>query len=138
MKPFKITNDQDREEFIKKLRAVKLNKPYIAQFKVVRKPRSLRQNKLYRLWLAAIEDQTGNADDFMHHYFRGRYLGYEEKEAFGRTIKKLKSTTSLDTKQFTAYLDDIYLEMSEEGIELVRPDEYRFAEFYEYYKDMID
>jgi len=132
---FRISNDADRDQFIERFKQIKLTRTYVAEFKIHRKRRTLPQNGLYRLWLAAIQDETGNHNTDMHVYFKDKYLGYEEVKILGKVIRKLRSTTTLNTKQFSTYLDEIYLEMGENGVTLVTPDELHWDEFYEQYKD---
>jgi len=129
----KIVTERDREEFVKKVKAIKLNKPYIGEIKAYRRTRTLPQNRLYRLWLNVIKTETGNDPDYMDCYFKDKYLGYEEKEVFGKKIRRLVSTKALSTKEFSTFLDEVQQEMAGEGVELLWPDEQRFSDFVEHY-----
>ena len=88
----------------------KLKDKYIKiDVSVKRKLRSNSQNKLYWVWLGLIAKEATRqdgekkytADDF-HLAFRKMFLN----ESVG-VIVKIQSTTELDTKEFTKYLDRI-------------------------------
>jgi hypothetical protein len=129
-----IVSDQDRQRFCQLLNAIELGKrKFIAEFKVYRLVRSLKQNKLYFKWLQCIKDETGNDVDTLHDYFKGKYLVGELVNIFGQERKKHVSTTNLDTKQFSEYLEHIKQEMLQEGIYLPSPGEQGWDEFYARY-----
>jgi len=81
--------------------------------------RTLKQNSLYWMWLACIEDETGNDKNFLHDYFVKRFMVTEEIDAFGDVIDfakslrlsdaEVKRTSTRSTKQFTNYLDQIQM-----------------------------
>lgn len=134
----KIYNDEQREDFIEKIRKVKIKRPYVAEFKPHRKCRSIPQNSLYWLWISCVADETGNDKLTLHDYFRSKYLPIKELRVFESPIRRLTSTTELDTKQFTHYLDRIQQDMlTEEGISLPNPNDMSWDSFYEKYKDFI-
>jgi len=130
MKPFKIVTEADREEYIKRIRAVKLNQMHIGIFKRIQVPRTLPQNNLYQLWVTAIRDQTGNEKKDIKLYLREKFLWYEEKVVFGKAVKYLVSTADISREQFSTYLQDIYDDMAGHGITIFWPREEMFKEFY--------
>ena len=69
-----IRTENDRKAFVEKVMALKLNKTFIAEIKAKVKRRSLNQNKLYWLWLTAVEVETGNSRDYLHDIFKTRFL----------------------------------------------------------------
>mgnify|MGYP003480348958 FL=1 len=106
--------------------------------------RTLKQNKLQRLWLGEIADQLGDqsAEDIRgyckltigvpilraeNESFRERYdavvkpLPYEQKIALMMEPLDFPVTRLMTTKQHTAYLDGVHRHFSEKGIMLTDP-----------------
>lgn len=106
--------------------------------------RSLRQNKLQRLWLNEIADQLGDqtAEEVRgyckltigvpilraeNEAFRERYdaivrpLPYEQKLALMMEPLDFPITRLMTTRQATAYLDGVHRHFSEKGIVLTDP-----------------
>ena len=105
---------------------------------ITKEKRTLDQNNLYWLWLSCIAKETGNDKDDLHEYFIYKYLNPELVQVFEKMIYKRLSTSTLDTKQFTGYLNKIQVFANTElAIELPNPEDLKFAEFYEHYKDYI-
>ena len=127
----------------RKIEAIKFIDNLFAQDKrvtivITKEKRTLDQNKLYWLWLSCIAKETGNDKDDLHEYFIYKYLNPELVQVFEKMIYKRLSTSTLDTKQFTGYLNKIQIFANTElAIELPNPEDKKFAEFYEYYKDYI-
>jgi hypothetical protein len=98
------------------------------------KKRTLDQNSLYWLWLACIEDETGNEKNYLHEVFKDKYCPALTKNIFGEETE-LKSTKFLSTKGMSKYMG--YIEVFaqvELNIKLPYPEEKGFDEFYEKYK----
>lgn len=136
---FKIRNETERNAVIAYLQALDILKvKFTITISKIRDKRSLDQNRLYWLWIACICQETGNDKDDVHEYFKGYFLGYSEKNLFGGTVRHTVSTTSLDTKQFTDYLEKIKIWASREfGIMLPEPNDAYFEAFYQEYKNYI-
>lgn len=106
--------------------------------------RSLRQNKLQRLWLKEIAEQLGDqSPEEVRGYckltigvpilraendtFRERYdaivrpLPYEQKLALMMEPLDFPITRLMTTKQATAYLDGVHRHFSDKGIVLTDP-----------------
>ena len=106
--------------------------------------RTLRQNKLQRLWMGEIAEQLGDQTPeevrgyckltigvpilrAVHEGFRERYdaivrpLPYEHKLAMMMEPFDFKVTRLMDTKQFTTYLDGVHRYWSSKGIALTDP-----------------
>jgi len=127
--------ESDRYDFIKKVMALKLNKPFSAEVKLYRKPRSLSQLKLYWVWLGAVEKETENDKNYMHEYFKKKYLPKLKVDIFGEITLVLPSTKRLTTDVMKIYMDKVFLECAENGIELKTPDDYHFDKFVEHYSE---
>lgn len=128
-----IQNNADRDEWIRRLSQIDVKKAFIAEFKQFRFKRSLNQNNLYWMWLNCIKNDTGNETNYLHEYFSDRYLPVETKTIFGKVVDKRRSTTDLDTREFTDYLEAIRMQMLEEGIYLPQPGEQGWDQFYTHY-----
>tara|TARA_R110000868_G_scaffold411706_1_gene707801 strand:+ start:25679 stop:26125 length:447 start_codon:yes stop_codon:yes gene_type:complete len=106
--------------------------------------RSLKQNKLQRLWMTEIAEQLGDqtAEEVRgyckltigvpilraeHDDFRERYdaiirpLPYEQKMAMMMEPLDFPITRLMTTKQHTTYLDGVHRHFSEKGIALTDP-----------------
>lgn len=90
------------------------------------------------LWLNCIQDETGEHKDRLHEYFKQKFLGGEVITVLNEDISIIVSTTKLDTKQMTDYLNRIQEFASAElGIVLPTPEDLMWADFYERYKNYI-
>ena len=131
-----IRTEKEREEFIRRIREVRLDgsKPFVAEFKVFRKKRSLAQNRLFWMWMRCIRTETGNDIETLHDYFCEKYLPWSEYEVFGEPVRRVAGTKDMNTKEFTDFLENIRLEMlNEQGIYLPQPGEPEWDEFYARY-----
>jgi len=133
----KIIKPSDKEavkDYIDKLP----DKRYTIEIKQKREQRSISQNALYWLWMACIMNETGNDKIDLHKFFTEKYLPVSFHLVFGKQIERSVSTTSLDTIQFTHYLERIQqFASSELGIILPKPEDLQWAKFYEQYKNFI-
>jgi hypothetical protein len=80
---------------------------YTAEFKKFKKKRTLPQNRLYRLWLKVISEETGDDQDSLHRSYKEMFLPLEEIKTRVGTFLIRRSTTKLDTREFTEYLENI-------------------------------
>lgn len=134
----KIQNIRSLDAIFSYLKNLDFSKRYILEIKVQREQRSISQNSLYWLWLACLQDETGETKDNLHEYFKTKFLGVDERQCFGHHFFLPNTTTKLDTLQFKNYLDRIQEFASVElGITLPDPKDLYWEEFYEHYKDFI-
>ena len=90
------------------------------EIKIKRKFRSIRQNSLYWLWLGVISADTGFTEDELHTTFKSMFLTDHT-----RKIPIVRSTTVLNTQEFTIYLNKIEDTCREKlEINLPRPEEF--------------
>ena len=136
---FRVKTEQERSRFIDFVRGVLLDGKvcYEGELKKYQRRRSIPQNKLLWLWLAAIAAETGNDRNDLHDYFKNRFLPKERKYFFGKETWVPISTTKLNTKQFSEYLDHINADMAQQGIVLCNPDDLMWDRFYEKYRDFV-
>lgn len=102
-----ISSSVDKERVKHKIDSLNLEKPWQVEIKLYKKNRSLAQNKLYRRWLGEISKCNGDDPDALHEHFKEQYIETEYVTAFGKTKVKTKTTTDLNTKEFTQYLEKI-------------------------------
>ena len=111
-------------------------KPYIAEIKRYREKRSLDQNALLWLWMTALEkdSETGYTKDDFYQYFLEKFA--PRKEVMGKYV--IISTSKMDTKQMTEFLDNIQrFSLVELKFELPNPDDLKFEQFKNYYSEFI-
>ena len=119
---FTIRRQEDKQAVMSYLEKLPTDKPYFAEIKQIRRRRTIDQNSLYWLWLKCLQDETGEDKDRLHEYFKARYLGISTVEVFGVDVQMSASTTKLDTKEMTHYLDRIQqFALMDLGIALPNP-----------------
>lgn len=139
---YKITTPKDREVIKSVIDKLPEGKRYDVSVKLHRERRTLDQNRLYFLWLACISDETGQSKDDLHDYFKQAYLGFSRRSVIVGSVEQQvyvsPTTTALNTKQFTDYLNQIQVFANAElGILLPNPTDIEFEQFYNKYKDAI-
>jgi len=123
-----IDGNDGKTEALAAIRA--LDGKYIVEIKRHRKTRSTDQNNLYWGRLRCLSDCTGYTAEELHDLFRHEFLGEDRKMVLDKPLYTIKSTTTLDTKEFTAYIDKIKLYSAEEiGVYLPDPGEPDYDNF---------
>ena len=102
-----IRDEDDKGRAISRLKSLNIDRPWLVDVKPYRKNRSLSQNKLYWKWITCIGDSIGYERDELHAIMADKFLPDEIVEYGGKQIKKDKSTSRLNTKEFTTYLEQI-------------------------------
>jgi len=112
--------------------------------------RSREQNALYWKWLTVIEVETGQDKESLHEHYKGKFLArilvrddpkyaemsdrvkkvrddgmHEIADQMRAQIMFLTSTSVLNTKQFSEYMDSIEKDVADSGILLPQPDDRR-------------
>ncbi len=135
---YKINTPKDKEAVKSVIDKLPEGIRYDVSIKRHRERRTIDQNRLYFLWLACISNETGHSKDDLHDYFKQSYLGFEQRAVLNGKIHVNPSTSALDTKQFTDYLEQIQVFANTElGIILPSPEDMEFNQFYERYKNDI-
>jgi len=131
-----INNEQSRKEIIEEINSLDLDNVYSIKITQKRGKRSIDQNALYWMWLTCIEQETGNERNDLHEYFKRYILGAKEELIFGKKV--VKSTTILNTAEFTQYLEKIQQFANVElSITLPNPEDLKFEQFKDYYSKFI-
>nr|DAX41377.1 MAG TPA: protein NinB [Caudoviricetes sp.] len=135
---FTIRRQEDKQAVQSYLEKLPTDKPYFAEIKQIRRRRTIDQNSLYWLWLKCLQDETGEDKERLHEYFKARYLGVSTVEVFGVDVQMSASTTKLNTKEMTHYLDRIQqFALADLGIALPNPSDLHWEQFYQKYKGWI-
>ena len=133
----KLLTELDREMVIAQIKRIELKDQYTVEWTKRTIRRTISQNSLYWLWLTCIAFETGNDKDDLHDYFKKKYLEPENSKLFGETFLRW-STRDLTTNMFKYYLDKIHeFALTELSITLPNPEDLRWEEFYDYYKDKL-
>jgi hypothetical protein len=132
---FLITNEHSRRVVFEYLEKLNLSKKYSVEITLKREVRTLSQNRLYWLYLACLEQETGNDKEALHYFFKRKWLRRNTTELQNEQIISVYSTKELNTVQFKQYIDKIVLFAAEEGIILPDPNDLAWSQFYETYKD---
>lgn len=124
-----MNSERRRQEVIDRVKRIVLKEGlplFEISIRKYRKIRSMRQNRLYWMWLNIISDETGQDTDDLHQYFKGEFLGYDTRDIFGRPTAIPISTTGLSTQKFTDYLESIKAFAAQWKIILPEPQDYRW------------
>lgn len=135
---FKIAQPQDKQAVKSYIDSLPNGKRYDINIVVHRERRTIDQNRLLFLWINCISSETGQDKDNLHRYFKDKFLTRDYIRVFGKQIYIEPTTTTLDTKQFADYLNQIQVFAQVElGIILPNPDDAIWAQFYEQYNKYI-
>jgi len=123
-KSIKITTESERESFLSYFKALSLAKPLSVDIKLYRRNRSASQNKLMWLWLQVIGDDLGYTKDETYHEMSELYLPVITMRRFDGKKQETRLTTSkLNSKEFTDFLNNIELFAAGMGIILPHPED---------------
>lgn len=134
---FIIHNEHSRRVVFEYLEKLNLAKKYSVEITLKREIRTLSQNRLYWLYLACLEQETGNEKEALHDFFKRKWLRKNTTKLQNELIISVYSTTELNTVQFNQYIEKIVLFAAEEGIILPDPNDLSWSQFYDTYKDFI-
>jgi hypothetical protein len=69
--------------------------------------RSKEQNSLYWIWIDILSKETGYTKDEMHTLIKYKFLKRNVVDENGVESETIKSTTTLTTKEFTLFMNDL-------------------------------
>ena len=119
-----IRSQEDKNKALNRISMLATDKPWQVEIKPYKKNRTLAQNKLMWLWLTCIGDDIGYTPEEMYDIMVDKLLPDEYIEYGGKQIKKNKSTSRLNTKEFTVFLEHMdRWAVSEMGIVLPSPED---------------
>lgn len=121
---FLIRCKDDMEAIKEYLDRLPEGKMFEVSVRLHKEKRSNPQNNLYHSWLNIICKETKNDHETVHKALAKMFLGVDVCEFGGQKIAKIKSTTTLDTAEFTEYLNQVEAFAAVElGIILPHPDD---------------
>lgn len=126
---FLLTSELARTEAMKVLADVDLNKGLEVWFKKHKAQRSYQQNRLMWMWLDILSEETGHSPLDLHEILKVKFLGTETRVLGGEEFVIARSTTNLNTKEFTNYLEKMRDLGNTMDIRLPLPDDLRWAAF---------
>lgn len=104
-------------------------------FRKLERRRSNDQNRLLWLWLTCIADETGNDRQDLHDYYCRKFLSHTVT-INGKPEMVSTGTRGLNTETMTYFLNKVQADAASElGVRLPSPEDERWAEFEEYYKN---
>ena len=119
-----IRSQEDKNKALNRISMLAMDKPWQVEIKPYKKNRSVSQNKLYWKWITCIGNEIGYMPDELHAIMADKFLPDVFVEYGGKQIKQDKSTSRLNTKEFTEYLEKIdRFAAAELGIVLPSPDD---------------
>ena len=124
---FVIKDNKDKQSLINYLK--ELGSDYVVEVKKQKNNRSMMQNNYYwKCIVQVLAEELGYFNDEMHDILRAKFLNeWEMVEINNKKIglNKIVSTTSLNTKAFEVYAEQIRIwALSDLGIRLMLPNEY--------------
>jgi len=124
---FVIHDKNDKVQLVNYLK--EMESPYTVEVKKNRNTRSNLQNNYYwKCIVQVLAKELGYFNDEMHDILRAKFLNeWEMVEINNKKIglNKILSTTSLNTKAFEVYAEQIRIwALSDLGIRLMLPNEY--------------
>jgi len=138
MKHYVLQSNAVVQRLIDRLQMVRFDKDqpiYEVTVKEYKSTRSSAQNRLYWKWMHEVSlmyHESGRelySDEVWHEFFKKHFLPTDVKEVRGVFIEMRKTTTKLNTKSFTHYLEQIdHYSGSELEIQLSHPEDlFHFA-----------
>lgn len=126
---FLLTTEDARKEAMKCLASVDLTKGLEVWFKKHKAQRSYQQNRLMWMWLDILSDETGHSPLDLHEILKVKFLGTESRRLGNEEFVIAKSTTNLNTKDFTDYLEKMRCLGNTMNIRLPLPEDLSWAAF---------
>lgn len=105
-----LNSENGKADAIKAIQRANINplSPLAVTIERYTKLRSTRQNRLYFDVLGEITENTGIPKDKLHETFKAYFIGVEDLELPNKMVIQIPiSTTTLDTKQFADYIEQI-------------------------------
>lgn len=110
---------------IKDLGNLNPHKDWQVEVKEKTNKRSNPQNALYWKWLQIMGDHFGYTKDEMHEELASRFLGMVERKTLGgEQIREPRSTTTLNTKEFSEYMNKVEALAMQQEVRLPQPEYY--------------
>lgn len=120
-------SDTDKKKLWEVLKTRKPVK-HVVEVKIAKEKRSNIQNSYYWVVVGIISEYIGYLPDEIHQLLKDKFLGRNQNviKKTGEVFYVLKSTTALDTSEFSNYIEQIRLwALQDLDCYCPTPDEYR-------------
>jgi len=124
---FIITDEWRRRNCCEAVSSITEYGKYSVEIKPYKKNRSKAQNRLMWQMYNAIDIQTSTPADEIHEQMKVSVLGVDKRIVSGQPLIIPKSTTNLNTKEMTHFLQAIEALAKDLGVRLPTNDEYNYA-----------
>ena len=120
MKTFLVVNAESRDELVKYVYELDLDKAFSVKIGLYKTSRTLAQNSLYWRWLAEIQKHIFktmgemHSTEQIHYHMREKFLPMRVSEFMGKVQREPMSTTRLSIGKFSDYLNIIDYYCNEE------------------------
>lgn len=104
---FVVRDSSEREAIADYLRSLPNGKPYDVSIKLHREKRSNPQNAWYWTIVGIVARETQNDKEAIHKFFAKKFIGYDVKEIGGEKVAIVRSTTALNTEEFSTFLSQV-------------------------------
>lgn len=119
---FLLKNTIDREVFCEYMQCLPEGKSYDVSVKVHRSKRSNPQNAWYWTIVGIVAKETDNDKEVIHRLFKKMFIGYDVKVVGNERIAVVRSSSTLNTEEFSEYLSKVEAFVAQElGILLPDP-----------------
>ena len=105
-----IESEIHRKQALDAIAALRIGgkRRYVFELKLWRRPRSLDQNRLYWMWLRAVQADTGNEPNALNEYYKHEFLMDRSVTVEGVVVKVPRSTKDLNTEEFSQFLQRVH------------------------------
>jgi hypothetical protein len=116
---FVLRSSKERGHVIDILQGLDLSQRYELVLRLHKSRRSKSQNARYWAIIGVIAADTGHTAEELHEYCKREFLGLEVVHIFGKEHERTRSTTGMNTKEFSDYCERVEAwAVSELGVEL--------------------
>lgn len=118
---FYITSFEDIQEVLNYIS--KKDNNCIVEITTKKDKRTIQQNRLYWANVELISEISGYTRDEVHELIKNRFLTYTKQSKNGIENTFTRTTTSLDTKEFSELMEKVYAMGNYYGIRMKYPDD---------------
>jgi hypothetical protein len=104
---FLVKDATEREALCGYLRSLPDGKQYDVSVKLHRSKRSNPQNAWYWTIVGIVARETDNDKEVIHKFFARKFVGVDVKEMGGEKIALVRSTSTLNTEEFSEFISKV-------------------------------
>ncbi len=122
-----IQDETRRRNCISEIACMDISSAVEVTIKTYKKNRTNSQNNLMWMWYPPIAEYTGYSEDELHEIFKEEFIGYNVFVRDKKLYIRPKSSTKLDTKAMTIFLNKVEFIANFLEVQLRYPDDYAYA-----------